>query len=155
MGNIDKSALAGMAMLGAMVAEPALAENQKIDPIVTGAVGSVSHQVDCKVLARNHDGTGKEKLKVYSDCRDGVLQAETAELENELAKQKHILAALNKMLADQQIRIDEQGRILNELGEELARVVSINGKLIIRRQQAHARSEAALDEAERYILENS
>ena len=87
----------------------------------------------------------KERLK---ECRLGKLDARIAE-------QKRILAALNEILAEQQMQIDEQGRILNELDQEIARVVAINGKLLIRRQQAEANQVAILDRVERYILENS
>ena len=83
-------------------------------------------------------------------------------MDNTIADQQRILTALNQILSEQQLRIDELGAIRDANGQELAQIVAINGKLLIRRQnaeiasaEARARSNAALDEAERYILENS
>ncbi len=133
-----KVAMALAAGLTAMApAGAALAEDNSAK--VFQVASTTSQQVDCKIMARNYDGTGKEKMRVYSDCRNGVLDAQIAEQEKVIAEQVRILVALNEILSEQQMRIDEQGRILNDLGEELARIVSINGKLIVRRQQAESR----------------
>ena len=149
------TSLAAMAPAGATLAEDNSAK-------VFQVASTTSQQVDCKILARNHDGTGKEKMKVYSDCRNGVLDAQIAEQEKVIAEQQRILAALNEILANQQMRIDELGRIRDANGKEFARIESINGKLIIRRQQlqtqiadSQTRQEAILDDIERYILSNS
>ena len=162
MGKLDKSAAIGAGMLGILAAAPAMAEDKTGQIQLAAATSGVSQQVDCKLLARNHEGTGKEKMKVYSDCRNGVLQSENEALDVRITEQQRIIAALNQILSEQQLRIDELGAIRDANGQELARIVAINGKLLIRRQnaeiasaEARARSNAALDEAERYILENS
>ena len=142
-----KVAMALAAGLSAMApAGVALAEDNSAKVLQIGA--TTSQQVDCKILAKNHDGTRSEKRQIYSECRDGVLDARIVE-------QQRILAALNQILANQQMRIDELGRIRDKNGKELARIETINGKLIIRRQQAEQRTTQILDDIERYILDNS
>jgi hypothetical protein len=147
--GMDKGKALGAMMLGALAVEPALAEDR--NPQVIQVASNVSQQVDCKLLARNHQGTGPEKRKVFNDFRNGVLDDTIANQEAVIAEQQRVLAALNERLAELNLRIDENARILDEQNQELARIVAINGQLVIQIEQTDQQIAQKLQEAERIL----
>jgi hypothetical protein len=72
---------------------------------------------------------------------------------SENSRQEKILTVLRARLAEQQIILDEQYQILDEQGRVLAKIVAINGKLIIQRQETDIRIAQNLDEVERILRE--
>jgi hypothetical protein len=167
MGKLDKSALAGALMLGAAVTgEPALAED-KSNPDLHLASATVSEQVNCVAFVKEQRDLAKETGISMSrrDQKKLLHQCNNGQLEVRIAEQEKIIAALRKRLAELDIILDEQARILDVQGRELARIVAINGQLIIQRKQLdnqiaeiqhdrakiQANTQQMLDEAERIL----
>ncbi len=167
MGKIDKSALAGAVMLGAMAAEATLAEDKA--PILLAANTTNSQVRDCMAEAKALDGTKPEKINHLRACKRDqsneriAAQEETLQRQDEIlaeqdriiAEQERVLTALRERLAAQGVILNKQAQILDENGKVLAQILAVNGRLILQRQQSIARQDAILDEAERYILANS
>ena len=157
MGKLDKSAAIGAGMLGILAAAPAIAEEPKGQIQLAAATSGVSQQVDCVAYAR--EGTSRaDKKQRLKDCRLGKLDTRISDQEAVIAEQQRVLAELNDMLKTHQMRIDELGVIRDANDQELARVVAINGKLLVQRSnletqiaQSQARQEVILDEIEAFI----
>lgn len=134
-----------------------LASSEGVSTQVTDCVGFVKEQ---RALAAE---TGiamsrSEQKGLLLDCRNG-------DLEVRIAEQKRILAALDAEIQQIGLRIDENARIIDEQGRELAQIVAINGRLVIRIQETDARiaetdaeirelqadTAAKLEEAERIL----
>jgi hypothetical protein len=156
MGKLDKSALAGALMLGgAMVGEPALAEDQR--PSVQLASSTISQVENCGVFVREQrelaaqNGTPMSRadtVSLLADCRGGKLEARIAE-------QQRIIAALRSEIAAINLEVNENGQIIDANGQAIAQIVSINNQLILRRQNAEARMTASLDRIEQFLLNQS
>ena len=159
--GINKGAALGTMMMGALVAPEALAGDKTGEIKLAAATTSTSQQVDCVAYAKQ-GATRAEKKDRLKECRLG-------KLDSTIAEQERVIAALNEILAKQQLRIDELGVIRDANNQELARVVAINGKLLVQRQQleqriadANQRTAAAeasiaqtLDEIEAFIRSQS
>lgn len=153
--GIDKGKALGAMMLGALAVEPALAEDQR--PSVQLAGYTNGQVTDCVAFVKDQRTLAAENGVVMSrgDQKGLLIDCQNGELEARIAEQERILASLDEEIRQLGLQLDDQARILDEQGREIARVVSINNQLILRRQSAEARTMAALDRIERYLLENS
>lgn len=153
--GIDKGKALGAMMLGALAVEPALAEDQR--PSVQLAGYTNGQVIDCVAFVKDQRTLAAENgvLMSRGDQKGLLIDCQNGELEARIAEQERILASLDEEIRQLGLQLDDQARILDEQGREIARVVSINNQLILRRQSAEARTMAALDRIERYLLENS
>ncbi|SNZ20072.1 hypothetical protein [Cohaesibacter gelatinilyticus] len=133
-----------------------------ISPTEVGAGDNVgSHRIerttDCVAFVKKQRALAAENGEVMSrrdqklillDCRNG-------ELEDHIAKQERILSALDEQIRQQNFRLEAQGRIIDDQGQELARVIWVNRKLVLRRETAEVEQAQILDEIEAYLVENS
>lgn len=151
MGKLDKSAMAALGMMGALATAPALAEDQRpsiqlagmTSGQVTDCVGFVKEQ---QALAADNGVkmSRRDQVGLLDECRSGQLEARIAE-------QEQILAALDEEIRQIQLRLDEKAQILDEQGRVLAKIITINGQLIIRAQAADQRIAAKLQEADKIL----
>jgi len=86
----------------------------------------------------------KDQKLLLLDCRGGIL-------DKRLAEQKAILAALNTEIAEIDLRLDEQARVIDEQGRVLAQILTINGQLVLQYEQQEKRIEEQLIEAQKII----
>lgn len=148
-----------LTLAGAVAASPALAEDADSRSLqlaamtndqVTDCVGFVREQRD--LAAENNIAMSRrDQITLLNQCESGILQ-------ERIAEQEAIIVDLNEQIAHLQIRVDENGRIIDEQGRELARLIAINGQLILRRQEvqaetaaSRARQDEMLREAERIL----
>ena len=160
--------LAPVLALGAMLSgEPALAEGEDKGRLEVAAANQhvITELRDCMAEAKAHVGTKKEKIAHLRQCKREeagkriAQQKETiGEQERVLAEQQRILAALDEALQDLRLQVTTNGQILSEEGEVLAQIVTINGRLIMKRESlddqivaSRKRQQQMLDEAERIL----
>ena len=86
-----------------------------------------------------------EQKSLLHECNNGQLEARIEE-------QRVILAALDEALQPLRLRVEKQ-RIVDEQGNELARILAINGRLVIQRAAVQAEGQQHLDEIERILNE--
>jgi len=159
-----KGAALGAAMLSALSADPVLAEGAKVDPMPTASVEQsqswdLSQKCGLQVKAiiddqnlRAEPNFRKRAAGLVGDCRRAQLLGVQAQQEATLADQEEVLAGLNGLLVEQNMRIDELRVIRAANGEELAKIEQVNGKLRVRRQNAETNTAQILDDIERFIL---
>lgn len=127
----------GLALAGALVAtEPALAEGQD-NPSVQLATLQTSEQVtDCVAYAQERKALAKQNGQTLSrkQLKSLLLECHGKQLRAHVDKQRKIIAFLDKQIESYKLKIDENGVILDQQGQELARIVTINGKLVLQRQ---------------------
>lgn len=121
---------------------------------VAATVDNTGAQItDCVAYVRAERDAQKAKGIVMSrkdqkllllDCRGGIL-------DKRLAEQKAILAALNTEIAEIDLRLDEQARVIDEQGRVLAQILTINGQLVLQYEQQEKRIEEQLIEAQKII----
>lgn len=171
MGKFGKLAGA-MAFAGSLAATEAVAsdktETSTETPIpVTATVDETEAQVtDCVAYVKEERAAQKAKGIAMSrkdqkllllDCRGGILEARIEE-------QEAILADLGARMAEELtekygITLDADANVVDEYGKVLARIVAINGQLVLQRQLDEKIAEQEqtisdqLDEAERIVRE--
>ncbi|SNZ20073.1 hypothetical protein SAMN06265368_3172 [Cohaesibacter gelatinilyticus] len=121
---------------------------------------------NCVAFVKDQRSLAAENGMVLSRAEQKNLlhQCRNSELEAIIAEQEHVLAALDEEIKAIQLEIDENGQIIDENGRAIAKIVAINGQLIIRKQleaeiaETEARiaaleadTEAKLAEAERIL----
>ena len=135
--------------------KPATAET----PIpVTATVDDTGAQVtDCVAYVKAERAAQKAKGVAMSrrDQKTLLLQCESNELRDRIAEQNAILADIRARMAERLtekygITLDEDANVVDEFGKVLARVVAINGKLVLQRQ-LEEENDALLDEAKEII----
>lgn len=144
-----KSALAGIALVTS--AESALAEDQK--PAMQ-QVGQTTGQVEnCGVFVKEQRELAKENeitmtrndvITLLADCMGGKMQ-------ERIAEQERILAALDQEIREIGLSIDEKLQILDAKKRVLAKVIAVNGKLIIRAQELDQEIASALQKADEIL----
>lgn len=112
--------------------------------------------IDCVEVVReqrvqNPDITRSQIMTALAECRGGLLEARIAE-------QELIIVALGEQIQQLNLRIDDQARIIDATDQEIARIETNNGQLIIRRAEvqaetaaSQARQEEMLQEAKRIL----
>ncbi len=156
MGALNKLAGA-LALTGALTAS---ADAQEAENVALPFASEVSAQViDCVGFVREQRDlaadTGislsrAEQKSLLHECRNGELTARIAE-------QERILDALDVAIMEINLRIDENARIIDENGQVIAHIITINGQWVIQRQlqedikASQARQQQMLDEAERIL----
>lgn len=141
-----------LTLASAVAAAPVLAEEQNSPTVQLAAI--TNRQVtDCVGFVREQRDLARENNIEMSraDQRSLLHQCNRGELQERIAEQERIIAALNEQIEALHLRIDENGRLIDEQGRELARLISINGQLILRRQEVQADTAAMLDQAERIL----
>ncbi|SNZ20071.1 hypothetical protein [Cohaesibacter gelatinilyticus] len=147
--GIDKGKALGAMMLGALAVDPALAEEQQ--PSVQLA-GMTSGQVtDCVAFVKQQRALAAEHGNPMSRTAAMAMlgQCENGELEKIIAEQQRVIAALRNEIKAIQLEIVENGQIIDANGRAIAKIVAINGQLIIRKQELDteiASSRARQDE---------
>jgi hypothetical protein len=133
MGQLGK--LAGVATLAAALSgEPALAEDNTA--VLHQAAMTNGQVTDCVAFVRDQRDLARDN-GIAMSRRDqvGLLdQCESGLLQERIAEQQVILAALNERIQVLNLRIDEQSRILDENNQVIGFVISINGQWVIQRQ---------------------
>ena len=144
MGKIGKLGR-GLALAGALTAAseaPALAQD-KPNPDLHLASATTSEQVtNCVAFVKEQRNLAKETGISMSrrDQKKLLLQCENGKLDERIAEQEKILAALRKRLAELDIILDEQNQILDEQGQALLKIVYFNNQWIIQRKQLDNKS---------------
>ena len=114
---------------------------------VTDCVAYVRAELDAQ-KAKGIAMSRKDQKLLLLDCRGGNLDTRIAEQEAILAD---IRARMAERLTEKYgITLDEDANVVDEFGKVLARVVAINGKLVLQRQ-LEEENEALLDEAKEII----
>lgn len=141
-----------LTLASAVAAAPVLAEEQN-SPTVQLAAITNGQVTDCVGFVREQRDLARENNIEMSraDQRSLLHQCNRGELQERIVEQERIIAALNDQIEALHLRIDENGRLIDEQGRELARLISINGQLILRRQEVQADTAAMLDQAERIL----
>jgi hypothetical protein len=91
MGKIDKSAVAGALMLGAMAGEPALAQNAETpQPIMVAATTTSEQVTDCVAFVREQRDLASETNITMSrgDQKTLLLQCQRGETQARIADKK-------------------------------------------------------------------
>jgi uncharacterized coiled-coil protein SlyX len=150
--NFRLLSLAGAFILtSTLIGAPALADTQRVSVQLAGMTnGQIT---DCVAFVREQRRLAAENGVTMSrrdqktllhDCNNGQLEARIAE-------QERILAALDAEIRQFDLELDEQAQILDHQGRVLAKIIAVNGQLIMRAQDADQRIAAKLQEAERIL----
>lgn len=147
--------LAGVVSVMGALAAPLAAQENTSGVVLAAAEGTNTQVTDCVGFVREQRDLAQdtgimmsrgEQRTLLNECRSGQLQ-------ERIAEQELILAALDEQIRQYDLRLDEQGRIIDANNQEIARIVAINGQLVIRIENTRADTAAKLAEAERILQE--
>lgn len=145
-----KGAALGAMMLGALTAEPALAEDKSGKIQLAQVTGSISRQAetatDCVAFVKEQRDAAKdvgmslsrkEQKLLLLDCRGG-------KLESRIAEQEKVIAALNANIAAINLEIDENNQIIDADGRAIGQIIAIKDQWVI---QSNLNEQIETDQA--------
>ncbi len=164
MGNLGK--LAGVVSVMGALAAPVEAQEDRAQ-VVLAAMDETNGQVtDCVGFVREQRDLARENNIVMSraDQRSLLHQCNNHQLEARIAEQELILASFDERIRQYDLRLNEQGQIIDENNQVIAHIIAINGQWVIQRQletsiaaneaeaaASRVRQEQMLQEAERIL----